>query len=89
MVIDFSGLTNHVAQVLVPPYPVWGPPASDNPFAKIKKYPTASPPPQYVLASLTFDVFNQGTDDIPAGWNFTIVNSYYSSIQEVCPYCTN
>ena len=76
-------ITLKAVQVVFKPYPVWGPLSSSNPEAKKLKLPTANPPPEYVDAALAFDVVNRGTDDIPVGWNYTLVNQNYTKIQLV------
>ena len=73
----------YVTQVVLRPYPIWGPASTANPVAKQKKQPTANPVPEYVDAALAFDVVNTGTSDIPAGWNFTLTNKNYTAIELV------
>lgn len=70
-------------QVVFRPYSIWQPPLGSNPEAKRLKLPTANPPPEYVGAALTFFVFNRGTQDIAAGWNFTYVNKNFTNITDV------
>ena len=70
-------------QVVFYPYPIWGPLSSDNPIAKKLKLPTANPPPEYVSAALAYAVLNRGNEEIPKGWNFTLINENYTNIEKV------
>ena len=47
--------------------------------------PTASPVPPYVLASLSFAVYNQGSEAISAPWNLQLSSSHYQAVLQVRP----
>ena len=47
--------------------------------------PTTSPVPPYVLASLSFAVYNQGSEAISAPWTLQLSSSHYQAVLQVGP----